>query len=229
MTAPLTRAEFHVVLVITIATWQMPVCSSKKDLLQKAWIVVLRLRYRFHRSASCWLFVDPTHLITSNLPHYCLIDSFLCISCPTSVWPSSHNTILLIIILAHPQSIWGRAALDIEGAPYRVRQQETQWRSVWKRSDLHNSLAAITSRCSTVTSLHLCFHSCETADTFCFHSSAVLFPQFHTGYFHSCKTGDACYFIPNLAPASHSVKQDPPTFTNKTNKQYPMQCGGPHF
>ena len=103
-----------------------------------------------------------------------------------------------------------------------MRQQETQWRSVWERSDLHNSLAAITSRCSTVTSLHLCFHSCETADTCCFHISAVLFPQFHTGYFHSCKTGDACYFIPNLAPASHSVKQGPPTFTNETSKLCPF-------
>ena len=79
----------------------------------------------------------------------------------------------------------------------RERQQETQWRSVWERSDLHNSLAAITSRCSTVTSLHLCFHSCETDDIFCFHISAVLFPQFRTGYFHSCKTADTCYFIPN--------------------------------
>ena len=103
-----------------------------------------------------------------------------------------------------------------------VGQQETQWRSVWECSDLHNSLAAITSRCSTVTSLHLCFHSCETAETFCFHISAVLFPQFHTGYFHSCKTADTCYFIPNLAPASHSVKQGPPTFTNETSKRCPF-------
>ena len=101
----------------------------------------------------------------------------------------------------------------------RVQQQETQWRSVLERSDLHNSLAAITSRCSTVTSLHLCFHSCETADTCCFHISAVLSPQFHTGYFHSCKTADTCYFIPKLAPASHSVKQGPPTFTNETSKR----------